>query len=88
VLEQPGLDAGAHPGRPRLVQLVDVERGHVAEQHPEGEERLHRHRVKPGRLGDRVPHPGQARPHQIADLNVAAGGEALQLQQERGAVRQ
>jgi hypothetical protein len=26
VLEQPGLDPGAHPGGPRFVQLVDVER--------------------------------------------------------------
>jgi len=38
VLEQPGLDTGSHPGGPRLVQLADVERGHVVEQHAEGEE--------------------------------------------------
>jgi hypothetical protein len=88
VFEEGWGDAGADAFGPGFVQLVDVEGGDVVEEHAEGEEGLHRHRIQAGRIGNRVLHVGETAADEIADLGITAGSKALQLEQERGAVRQ
>jgi hypothetical protein len=77
-----------YPLGPRLVQLGGLEGGTVVEQHAEGQEGLDRHRVESGGLGDHLPHPPEAVAHGVANLGVAACGEALELQEQRGTVGQ
>src|SRR6185437_10400117 len=82
--EQSRRDSGPHAPRPRLVDVIDLKCSSVVQQHSEGEKRLDRHGVEPRDISHRLPNSPEAVPNRLANLSVAAGCEALELQQQRG----